>query len=106
MFFTILLPKTLFPWLSSTANLQSRGAGIAHGLSAQVPLPCAAAIQYSAIGSIYFAVLFVSLQFIVIINCNSKYTLAQYYRQSRIACKRYPESCAADVMPIKEISAA
>jgi len=33
-------------------------------------LLCAAAIQYSAIGRIYFAVLFVSLQFIVIIYCN------------------------------------
>jgi hypothetical protein len=65
-----------------------KGADISHEPPAQVPLLCAAAIQYSANGRIYFAVLFVSLQFIVIINCNSKYTWGQYYRQSRIASKR------------------
>jgi hypothetical protein len=105
-FFTILLPKPLLPWLSSTASLQSRGAGIAHVLSAQAPLLCAAAIQYSAIGCIYFAVLSISLQFIVIINCNSKYTRTQYYRQSCIARKRYPASCVAEITPTKEINAA
>jgi hypothetical protein len=71
-----------------------------------IPLLCAATIQSSTIGYIYFAVLSVSLQFIATINGNSKYTWVQYYRQSHIACKRYPRSCAEDVTSIKEISAA
>ncbi|MGK5061013.1 hypothetical protein [Janthinobacterium sp. LB3P112] len=55
-----------------------------HELPVQASLLCAAAIQYNIIGSIYFAVFFVSLQFIVIINSNSKYTWKQYYRHLRI----------------------
>jgi hypothetical protein len=81
LFFTILLPKTRLPRLSNAAGPSITGTAIAHGPVAQATLLCAAAIQYSAIGSIYFAVLFVSLQFIVIVNSNSKYTWEQYYRQ-------------------------
>jgi hypothetical protein len=49
-----------------------KGADIAHGPSAQAALLCAATIQYKVIGRIYFAILFISLQFIVIKNSNSK----------------------------------
>jgi hypothetical protein len=97
LFFTILLPKTLLPWLSSTAILQSWGTDIAHELPVQASLLCAAAIQYSAIGSIYFAALSVSLQFIVIINCNSKYTWEQYYRQLHAAFPNTTRVLAADI---------
>ncbi|MDO8032752.1 hypothetical protein O3297_04970 [Janthinobacterium sp. SUN128] len=80
MFFTILLPKNLLAWLSNSVIVPAWGTGIAHELPVQASPLCTAAVQYSAIGSIYFAVLSVSLQFIVIINCNSKYTWEQYYR--------------------------
>jgi len=82
------------------------GTSIARKQSAQASLLWATAIQYSAIGSIYFAALFVSLQFIVIINSNSKYTWEQYYRQfyidyqalpthpSRILAQSSPRMCS------------
>jgi hypothetical protein len=97
LFFTILLPKTLLPWLSNSAILQAWGTGIAHELPVPAPLHCAAAIQYSALGSIYFAVLFVSLQFIVIINSNSKHTWEQYYHQCCIDYASTSQVVATDI---------
>jgi len=78
------------------------GTSIARKQSAQASLLWAAAIQCSTIDSIYFAVLFVSLQFIVIINGNSKYTLEQYYRQFSIG---YPNTSQASVADIGAIIA-
>jgi hypothetical protein len=88
--------------------MQAFNHGSAHRpwTACAIPLLCAATIQSSTIGCIYFAALSVSLQFTATINSNSKYTWVRYYRQSHIACKGYPRSCAADVTSINEISAA